>query len=271
MITNILKYIILGIIQGFTEPLPISSSGHVFIFKEILNAKTGVLNDLNFEIIVNFGSLIAIMIIYWKDIIKLISNFFKYFKEKTPETKRDFKYCWLIVIGVIPVGIAGFILKDKIESFLQTTTIVGIAFLITALFLFLVKNIKGKKEDKDLTWKDALFIGLIQVIALIPGISRSGSTLIAALFKDIKRSSALKYSFMLYIPISLGTIILGVKDILESSNLNEIILPYSFGFIASFIVSYFTLKWFMSAVKKGNFIYFSIYCLLLGIFVLIFL
>ena len=271
MLVNILKYVILGIIQGFTEPLPISSSGHVFIFKQILGANTGVLNDLNFEIIVNFGSLIAILIIYWKDIVRLIGNFFKYFKEKTPETKRDYKYCWLIVLGVIPVGIAGVLLKDKIETLLQTTTIVGISFLITAVFLFLVKNIKGSKEDKDLTWKDAIIIGLIQVIALIPGISRSGSTLIAALFRDVKRSPALKYSFMLYIPISFGTIILGLKDILESTNLSEIALPYALGFLASLIVSYFTIRWFMNAVKKGNFLYFSIYCLILGALVLIFL
>ena len=266
----ILKYVILGIIQGFTEPLPISSSGHVFIFKQILEASEA-LNDLNFEIIVNFGSLVAILIIYFKDIKKLIINFFKYFKVKNEETKADFKYCWLIVLGTIPVGIAGFLLKDKIEELLQTTTIVGISFLITALFLFLVKNIKGSKESKDLTWKDALFIGLIQVIALLPGISRSGSTLIAALFRDIKRSDALKYSFMLYIPISLGTMILGVKDILETPNLGSVAIPYTLGFVASLIVSYFTLRWFMNAVKKGNLLYFSIYCLILGILVLIFL
>ena len=266
---NILKHIIMGIIQGFTEPLPISSSGHVFIFKQIFNA--AILNDLNFEIIVNAGSLLAILIIYWKDIKKLVINFFKYFKEKNTETKSDFKYCLLIILGVIPVGIVGFIFKDKIESLLQTTTIVGISFIITAIFLFLVKNIKGTKDDKDLSFKDALFIGLIQVIALFPGISRSGSTLIAALFRDIKRSSALKYSFMLYIPISLGTIILGVKDILEMNNLNEIALPYFLGFVSSLVVSYFTLRWFKNVVKKGNFIYFSIYCLILGILVLIFL
>ena len=207
----ILKYIILGIVQGFTEPLPISSSGHVFILKQILSASEA-LNDLNFEIVVNFGSLVTILIIYFKDIKRLVINFFKYFKVKNEETKADFKYCLLIVLGCIPVGIAGFLLKDKIESLLQTTTVVGISFLVTALFLFLVRKIKGTKESKDLTWFDALFIGLIQVIALLPGISRSGSTLIAALFRDIKRSDALKYSFMLYIPISLGTMILGVKD-----------------------------------------------------------
>ena len=266
----ILKYILLGIIQGITEPLPISSSGHIYIFKQILNTSE-VLNDLNFEIIVNFGSLIAILIIYLKDLKVLITNFFRYFKIKNTETKQSFKYTLLIIMGCIPVGIAGFLLKDKIEDILQATKIVGISFLITSIFLFLVKNINGNKETKDLTYKDALFIGLIQVLALIPGISRSGSTLIAALFRNIKRDDALKYSFILYIPISLGTMILGIKDMIELSTLNSLILPYTLGFISSLIVSYFTLKWFINAVKKGNLLYFSIYCLIIGILILIFL
>ncbi len=265
---NILKYILLGIIQGFTEPLPISSSGHIFILKKILNANE-ILNDLNFEIIVNFGSLIAIIIIYFDDLKKLITNFFKYFKIKNGETRNDFKYTLLIILGCIPVGIAGFLLKDRIENLLQTPFIIGISFIITALFLFLVRNINGSKESKNLTWKDALFIGLIQVIALLPGISRSGSTLIAALFRNIKRSDALKYSFMLYIPISIGTMILSIKDLITSNSINNLILPYTLGFISSFIVSYFTLKWFINSVKKGNLIYFSIYCLILGIFIMI--
>lgn len=264
----ILKYIVLGIIQGFTEPLPISSSGHIYIFKQLFQINE-TFNDLNFEIIVNFGSLIAILIIYFKDIKYLIINFFKYFKIKNEETELSFKYCLLIILGCIPIGIAGLLLKDKIESMLQSTTIVGISFLITSLFLFLVKNIKGNKETKDLTYKDAIFIGLVQIIALFPGISRSGSTLIAALFRDIKRSDALKYSFMLYIPISFGTIILGVKDILNTPNLKSIALSYTLGFVTSLIVSYFTLKWFMNAVRKGNLLYFSIYCLIIGIFILI--
>ena len=130
---EIIKYIILGIIQGFTEPLPISSSGgHVYILRSILNV--GELTDLNFEIIVNFGSLIAILLIYYKDIKKLIINFFKYFKVKNEETKNDFKYCILIILGVIPIGIVGFLFKDQIENFLNSTKIIGISFLITALF-----------------------------------------------------------------------------------------------------------------------------------------
>lgn len=265
---EIIKYIILGIIQGFTEPLPISSSGHVFVFKSLLDMDN-LLNDLNFEIIVNFGSLIAIMIIYYKDIIRLIKNFFLYLKTRDKEYYNDFKYSLLVIVGVIPIGIAGVVLKDKIESVLGATTIiVGIAFIVTSIFLYFVRDIKGKKDDYDISLSDALFIGFIQVVALIPGISRSGTTLIAALSRDIKRAPALKYSFILYIPISLGTMILGIKDLMGSPNLSDNLLPYVLGFIASLIVSYFSLRWFKNIMNKGKLIYFSIYVLLLGLFVL---
>lgn len=265
---EILKYIFLGIVQGFTEPLPISSSGHVFILKELFNLGT---NDLNFEIIVNFGSLLAILLIYKDDLIKLIKNFFLYFKDKTEETRNDFKYCWLIVLSSIPVGIIGFTCKDLIEEKLNNIKIIGIAFLITSLFLFLVRNISGTKKEKNLSILDSIIIGLTQVVAVIPGISRSGSTLIGGLFRGLDRSTALKYSFMLYIPVSVGTTILGIKDLLELNNIHELILPYGLGFIASFVVSFFTLRWFMGVVKKGNLKYFSIYTLILGILILLFM
>ena len=265
---ELLKYIILGIVQGFTEPIPVSSSGHVFILKKLMGITT---NDLNFEIVVNFGSLLAILLIYKEDIIRLIKNFFKYFKVKNDETKKDFKYCWLIVLGSIPVGIVGFLWKDQIETALNNVKIVGISFLLTSLFLFLVRNIKGVKKDKNLSWKDALVVGLTQVVAVIPGISRSGSTLIGGLFRDLDRDTALRYSFMLYIPVSLGTTLLGFKNLLEMRNIHDLVLPYGLGFIASFIVSFFTLRWFIGVVKKGNLKYFSIYTLILGLLILIFM
>lgn len=270
-IIELIKYIFLGALQGFTEPIPVSSSGHIFILKQILD--TGILSDLNFEIVVNFGSLIAIVIIYWKDIKEIVIDFFKHLFNKSRETNvyNNYKYAWLIILGVIPIGIVGFTFKDYIESFLNNINIVGISFLVTALFLFLVRNMKGKKKDNEVTWKDALIIGLVQIIAVIPGISRSGSTLIAGMYRNLDRKAALKYSFMLYIPISIGTIIIGIKDILQQSNLNEIILPYTIGFFVSMIVTYFTMKWFMQLVKKGKLIYFSIYCLIVGLLVLIFL
>ncbi len=265
---NLIEDIIFGIIQGITEPLPISSSGHLVLLKNIFNTNIG--NDLNFEIIANFGSFLAILIIFWKDIMKLITSFFTYLtnKKKKKECKADFKYCWLIVIGSIPVGIAGILLKDKIENILTGPKILGIAFLITATALFLVRKANGKKEDKDITYKDAIIIGFLQMIALFPGISRSGTVLVGCLLCGLSRKSSLKYTFMLYFPVSVASMGLGLLDLLEAGNISQLIIPYIAGLSASAIVTYFSYQWLSNWVQKGKLWKFSIYCFLLGIFVL---
>lgn len=265
---KLLEYIIFGIIQGLTEPLPISSSGHLVLLKNIFN--TTIQNDLNFEIVVNFGSFLAILLIFWKDILKLIKSFsgFIFQKEKRKNYYADFKYCMLIIIGSIPVGISGILLKDKIESILSGPQILGVAFLITATALFLVRNSKGTKKDHDITYKDAIIIGLLQMIALFPGISRSGTVLVGCLLCGLSRETSLKYTFMLYFPVSIASMGLGILDILEAGNISNLLLPYTLGLIASGIVTYFSYQWLSNWVKKGHLWKFSIYCLILGIFVL---
>lgn len=266
---KILQYIFLGILQGFTEPIPISSSGHLVIFKNLFKVDT--LNDVNFEIIVNFGSFIAILFLYKKEIIKIIMDFFKYIKTKNKNYEDNYKYAWLIVLGTIPAGIFGFIFKDRIDMLSGNVKLVGIALLITALALFLIKDAKGKKEKNEITILDSIIIGFFQVIALFPGISRSGATVVGAMSRDLKRKIAVDYSFMLYLPISLATMVLGIKDLLESSNLSALIIPYLLGMIASAVVTYFSAKWFINIMKKGKLLYFSIYCLIVGILVILFL
>lgn len=266
---ELLKYIILGIIQGITEPLPISSSGHIFLFKTIF--ETNLFNSLNFEIISNFGSFIAILIIFWKDIVDLIKSFFTYIfkKEKRKENLSKFKYCIYVVISTIPVGITGILFKDKLEN-LYSIKGLAFAFLITALALFIVRNIKGEKQDKDITLKDAILIGLFQAVTIIPGISRSGTVLVACLLCKLSRTTALKYTFILYFPVSCATMLLGVGDLLETSDLTSLIVPYLSGMIAAGIVTYFSYKWLSEWVKKGKLWKFSIYCLCLAIFIFIY-
>ena len=262
-------YILLGILQGFTEPLPISSSGHLFLFKNLFN--TNMLDDLNFEIFVNFGSFLAIFLIFYKDIIQLLKSFFTYLfnKKKRKVVKNDFTYCMLILIGSVPVGIIGALFKDKIESALSIK-LLGVAFIITAISLFLVKNVNGNKEDKDITIKDAIIIGLLQMVALFPGISRSGTVLVGCLFCKLKRESALKYTFMLYFPVSIASMGLGMLDFLENPASTNLLLPYLFGMIAAGVVTYFSYKWLSELVKKGKLWKFSIYCFVLAIFIFIY-
>lgn len=265
---TMLKYIFLGFIQGFTEPIPVSSSGHLVIFKSLLN--DNVFNDLNFEIIVNFGSLIAILILFRKDLMEIINDFFKYIKTKEEKYYANFKYAWLIVIGSVPAGIAGLLLKDKIESILSGVKIVGFALLITALFLYLVKDYEGKKDNEKISIGDAIIIGFFQVIALFPGISRSGSTLVGGMRQGLNRDAAFKFSFMLYIPISCATMLLGVKDLVEASIGIETWIYYLVGAVVSCVVTFFSTKWFRNLVKNGKLMYFVWYCLLAGILVILF-
>lgn len=267
---TLIKYIILGIIQGITEPLPISSSGHLFIFKQLFN--TDILKDLNFEIFLNFASFIAIFIIFWKDIVKLIFGFFRYVLNKEERSKyiNEFKYCLLIIIGSIPVGVVGFLFKDQIETVLNKTWIVGIMFIITAISLIIVRNIKGNKDDIDITYQDAIIIGLLQALALFPGLSRSGTVLVGCLLCKLSRESSLKYTFMLYLPVSVGTFILGVKDVIEVGLPSNMLLNYIVGMIFSGIFTLLTYKMFSEYVKKGKLWKFSIYLFIVGIFVLLY-
>lgn len=265
----IIKYIILGIIQGLTEPLPISSSGHIFLFKNIFN--TNLFDSLNFEIISNFGSFIAILIIFWPDIIKLLKSFFQYIFNKKSRSNHfnNFKYLLYIIISTIPVGITGLIFKNKLEN-LYSLKGLAISFLITALLILIVSNIKGKKDDQDITLKDAIIIGLFQAVTIIPGISRSGTVLGACLLCNLKRKTALKYTFMLYFPVSIAAMMLGLKDLFATPNFIGMFIPYFIGFLAAGIVTYFSYQWLTKFVKKGKLWHFSIYCLIMALFIFIY-
>lgn len=263
---QLFTYIFLGVLQGFTEPLPISSSGHLYLFKQIFNTK--IFDSLNFEIIANFGSFLAILFIFRKEVYDLCLSFLEFvFKKKTRKKNKDkFNYCMYIVISTIPVTICGLIFKDMIN---YSVFILALMFLITALMLFLVRNINGTKKDNDLTLKDAIIIGLFQAVAIFPGISRSGATLVACLFCKLKKEAALKYTFLLYFPVSVGSMILGVNDLIQSSE-SSLLMPYLLGSLAAMIITYYSYKWLSEIVKKGQLAYFSIYCILLSIFIFIY-
>lgn len=264
---DLLKYIFLGFIQGMTETIPVSSSGHLMIFKTILDM------NVDFDtiaIVTNFGSLIAIIILFWNDIKELIFDFFAYLKTKEKKYKSNYSYCWLIVLGCIPAGIMGLVVKklDVFAKIEDNVKIVGLSLLITALLLFLIRNFKGKKSDKDITVKDALTVGCFQILGLFPGISRSGSTIVGGMFSKLKRDTAFKYSFMMYIPISIAAMAVELTDIKITSDL---LIYYFVAALVSGVVTFLVTKWFRKLVNEGKLIYFSIYCLIVGTLVILFL
>lgn len=261
----LIKYLILGIIQGFTEPLPISSSGHLKLFKCLINSN--VLNDLNFEIIVNFGSLVGIIILYKNEIFNIIKEFILYIKTRKKVYKTNYNYGLYIIIGTIPAALFGFLFKDLIEKYFDIK-VIGLMFIITSILIYAIKDIKGKKLKRDMTYIDAFKIGLFQALALIPGISRSGMTIVGGMKSNLTKETAFNYSFMLYIPVSIAAFIFGIKDLLNTININ-LVIPYIVSMIISSITTYYSTKLFSNIIKKGKLIYFSIYCFLLGFLIVI--
>lgn len=274
---KLIEYLLLGILQGITEPIPVSSSGHLLILQTIIEKFHQGL-DINFEVlatITNFGSLIAIIIIFWKDIVSLVESFFKYIfkKDRSKKVSNDFSYCLKIIIATIPAGVMGLVatklgLLVKLE---ENVKFIGLMLLLTALFLFLIRNFKGKKDRDKITFMDSVVVGLCQMISIIPGISRSGATIVGGMFRNIKRESAFNFSFILYIPISIATSILGVKDLFDMTISTGDMILYIIAALMALIFTYIFTKWFSKIVKEGKLIYFSIYCVILGVIVILFL
>ena len=265
MIKIIIKYILIGIIQGLTETLPVSSSGHIMIFKYIFNLNG---NFDTLAILTNFGSLVAIIILFYNDLKNIINNSFKYIKTKNNYYINSYNYLIKIIISCIPALIIGFIIS-KLELFSKIENnikIVGYSLIITSILLFIVRNKKGIKDDNDITIKDAILIGTFQILGLFPGISRSGSTIVGGIASNLKRDTAFKYSFMLYIVISICATVLELTKIkLE----NALIIPYILATIISFIITLIVTKWFRNIVNNGKLIYFSIYTLLIGLLIIV--
>lgn len=265
-IIMILKMIVIGLVQGFTEPIPVSSSGHVMIASEILGLGE---QGFTFAILTNTASLLAIMWIYRADIFRLIQNSLRYLRTKDARYKSDFRFVLYIIVGTIPAGVLGVLLSDFIADSINMTTIALMLF-VTGTALFLIRNMKGTKGEQDMTMKDAILVGLGQSVALAPGISRSGATIISAIACGIKQDTALRFAFMLYIPVSLGGVVLGFSDFINEPNKGELALPYLAAFLATLIMTYFAMKWFMGIMKRGKLIYFTYYCFIVGALLLIF-
>lgn len=262
-----LKYFVLGIVQGVTEPIPVSSSGHLIIVQRLLGMQQ---NGLSFEILTNTASLISILFIFRNDIKNLAVGAFRYLQTRNADYKAEFMFCVYIVVGTIPAAVAAVLFKDTIERVFTSVHTVSISLLVTGVALWLIRNLRGQKREGNLSLRDAILVGLAQAVALIPGISRSGSTVITSIAVGMKQETALKFSFMLYIPISVGGLILGATDIANDPNRAQLALPYLIAFITTLVATYYAMRWFMGIMAKGNLIYFSYYCFAVGILLLIF-
>jgi len=250
--TTIIEAIILGIIQGITEWLPVSSSGHLVIAQQWLGLEVPVI----FDILLHLGSLAVVLFIFHKDIIKLCRGVLR-------RESYFLQYAAGLVVATIPIGLVGVFLNDIVKQAFGSLQAVGYGLLFTAAILFLSKYPKTK--DKNLSWTSMIGIGALQAIAILPGVSRSGMTISAGLMQGVDREQSGRFSFLLFIPAILGA------TVVEFRNFTKIgeIMPLLIGVITTMIVGYFSLTWLLKMLKKDNFNVFAWYCLAVGIGILV--
>ncbi|PKP42934.1 MAG: UDP-diphosphatase [Bacteroidetes bacterium HGW-Bacteroidetes-10] len=246
--------IILGFVQGLTEFLPVSSSGHLTIGKEILGIES---SNLTFEVVVHAATVSSTIVVFWKEIISLLKGFFKF------RMNEETGYLLKIAVSMIPVFIIGMFFKDQVEAlFGSGLLVVGISLLITATLLMLTGIIKPK--ERPLTYKDSFIIGIAQAVAVLPGLSRSGATISTGMMLGIKKEDVAKFSFLMVLVPVLGEAFLELMSGEFSVASAELIL----GFISAFISGLFACKFMIAIVKRAKLKYFAIYCAVAGLFCL---
>lgn len=262
---NVFSAVLLGIVQGLTEYIPVSSTAHLLIAQNILSIPADN-NTFSFLVIVQMGTIFSLLFYFYRDIFAIVKAFFK-----RPFSSSDNKLAWFIILADIPALIAGFFLKDLVAALFRTPLLeAGIRLLISAVLLTTAEYFGRKQTALDkMTWIQAIVIGFSQIIAVFPGASRSGTTISAGLFLGFDRKPAARFAFLMSIPIMLGAGLYEMYNVLSSSAIITDLVPIIIGFIVAALVGWLAVKWFLTYLSHHSLYIFSIYCAVVGIAVLI--
>ncbi|RLD29035.1 MAG: UDP-diphosphatase [Bacteroidetes bacterium] len=259
---DILDSIILGIIQGLTEFLPVSSSGHLEIGKAVLGDNSVPKESLLFTVILHFATALSTMVVFRKDIFEILKGFLSF------KWNDDTKFITKIIVSMLPAIVIGLFFEEELEQlFGGNILLVGCMLIVTAILLFLAD--KAKNTDKKVSFKNAFIIGISQAAAMLPGISRSGATISTSVLLGNDKTKAARFSFLMVVPLIFGKI---AKDLFsgELSFESQNVTALSIGFIAAFISGLFACTWMIALVKKSKLSYFAIYCVIVGVIAIIF-
>ncbi|AUC13711.1 UDP-diphosphatase [Tenacibaculum sp. SZ-18] len=259
---DIIEAIILGIIQGLTEFLPVSSSGHLELVKAILGDTSVPEESMTLTVVLHFATALSTVVIFRKEVGEILNGLFQFkWNEQT-------KFSAKIVLSMIPAVIIGLLFEDQLKSLFDGNVLfVGLMLLITAILLLLAD--KAKNTNKDVSFTNSVIIGISQAIAMLPGISRSGATISTSVLLGIDRTKAAKFSFLMVVPLIFGKI---AKDILggDINFQSSEIIPMTAGFIAAFVAGLLACQWMIALVKRSKLSYFSIYCTIVGVIAIIY-
>ena len=265
-----IQAIILGIIQGITEFLPISSTGHLVLAPHLLNWDIPKDQLFVFDVLVQMGTLVAVILYFWKDLHSIFTNTLKNISKPEGFKHPNVRLAINILFASIPAGLIGLAFKDKFESTFDNLSITAIFLFVTALLLFIAEK-KGKqnREFEDIGFWEAIGIGVFQALALFPGISRSGATISSAMFRHLKRPAATRFSFLISVPIMLAAGLYTSMGLFEIANLSSFIGPMVIGFVTSAIVGYLAIRWLINFLSSYPLYYFSIYLIVLSVSILL--
>ena len=267
---TLLQSIILGIIQGLTEFLPISSSAHLVITPYLLGWDFPDQAEFIFDVLVQLGTLIAVIAYFWKDLVMIVKSFLLVFWRKQPLEDPQAKLGWYLILASIPAVIAGLLLKDIVEQAFSSPLASAIFLLVTGAFLIIAERLGQKSRSlNQLSGLDALIIGLFQAASLFPGISRSGSTISAGLLRNFDRRAAARFSFLMSVPVMLGAGGLAIIDLVQVPNFADQLPTLLAGFLTAMIVGYLSIHWLLKFLTHRTFGIFAVYCTSLAVITII--
>ncbi len=263
---NILQAIVLGIVQGLTEFLPISSSAHLVIVPFLLGWHFPEDQSFVFNVLVQMGTLLAVIIYFWHDLVEIIVAFVQGIIHLKPFETSESRLGWLLILATIPAGALGFLLQKSVEAAFTSPLMTGFFLLLTAALLVLAEIIgKRTRSLRDLNWKDALWIGFAQVISIFPGVSRSGSTIAGGMTRNLDRELSARFAFLMSIPIMLAAGGLSLFDTFKTPGLSSFLPIVAVGFIAAAIVGYLSIRWLLRFLTHRPLYVFAVYCTLAGV------
>ncbi|UCZ54683.1 undecaprenyl-diphosphatase [Bacillus shivajii] len=263
---TLIEAIIFGIVQGITEFLPISSTAHIVITQLIFGY---TFPGLAFEIILHLASVLAVVLFFWRDLWRVVSGFFRFIIKRHIEDRTSFYFGTYILVATVITGVLGKTLSDMTAESIKTPPFIAASLAITGLALIFIERFHrtGSKTEETMTIWDSVIVGFGQTLAVIPGISRSGSTLVVSLLAGLNRETAVRYSFLLAIPVILGSTVLAIEDfsaeMLSYIGTTNLIVA----FLVTFFFSLIGIIWLIQFLKKSKLIYFAIYCFVVAILV----
>jgi len=274
---TILQSIILGIIQGLTEFLPISSSAHLVIVPYLLGWQIPASEEFIFDVLVQVATLVAVIVYFWDDLVAIVRSFLVNLWRRTPFQDPQARLGWYLILASLPAGLIGLALKDLVEQAFDSPVATACFLFVTAGLLVAAERIgKRARPLEQINWKDSLWVGFAQALSIFPGISRSGSTIAAGMSRDLERPAAARFSFLMSVPVMLAAGLLATKDLLElaatpgtsGGDLGSLLLVFIPGFIASGVVGYLAIRWLLRYLIHHPLYVFAIYCTALGLLTL---